>query len=105
MHGYHPYAEDAEIYLPGIKKLLHPALYPTGTEFFESHASLTIFPNLIAASVRLTHIPFDYAIFIWYLASIFLLLRACWEFSGVCFANTRARWGAVALIAPQFAGA
>src|SRR5581483_632918 len=79
--------------------LLHPSFYPTGTEFFESHASLTLFPNLIAGSVRLTHIPFDYAIFIWYLASIFLLLLACWEFSGVCFHNTRARWGAVALIA------
>jgi len=99
VHGYHPYAEDAEIYLPGIKKLLHSALYPTGTEFFESHASLTLFPNLIAASVRLTRIPFDYAIFIWYLASIFLLLLACWEFSGVCFDTARARWGAVALIA------
>lgn len=99
VHGYHPYAEDAEIYLPGIKKLLHPALYSSGTEFFELHASLTLFPNLIAASVRFTHIPFDYAIFIWYLASIFLLLLACWEFSGVCFATRRARWGAVALIA------
>ncbi|HEX3739897.1 MAG TPA: hypothetical protein VHV29_09230 [Terriglobales bacterium] len=99
VHGYHPYAEDAEIYLPGIKKLLHPALYSSGTEFFESHASLTFFPNLIAASVRLTHIPFDYAIFIWYLASIFLLLLACWEFAGICFDSIRARWGAVALIA------
>jgi hypothetical protein len=99
VHGYHPYAEDAEIYLPGIKKLLHPALYPTGTEFFESHAGLTLFPNVIAASVRITHIPFDCAIFIWYLASIFLLLLACWEFAGVCFGTTRARWGAVALIA------
>jgi hypothetical protein len=99
VHGYHPYAEDAEIYLPGIKRLLHPALYPTGTEFFESHASLTLFPNLIAASVRLTHIPFDYAIFIWHLSSIFLLLLGCWEFSGVCFGTVRARWGAVGLIA------
>jgi hypothetical protein len=99
VHGYHPYAEDAEIYLPGIKKLLHPSLYPTGTEFFESHASLTLFPNLIAASVRLTHIPFDYMIFIWYVASIFLLLLACWEFGGVCFVTFRARWGAVAVIA------
>jgi hypothetical protein len=99
VHGYHPYAEDAEIYLPGIKKLLRPALYSSGTEFFESHASLTLFPNLIAASVRFTHIPFDYAIFIWYLASIFLLLLACWEFSGVSFATRRAQWGAVALIA------
>jgi hypothetical protein len=99
VHGYHPYAEDAEIYLPGINKLLHPALYPSGTEFFESHASLTLFPNLIAASVRFTHIRFDYAVVVWYLASIFLLLLACWEFSGVCFSTTRARWGAVALIA------
>ena len=99
VHGYHPYAEDAEIYLPGVKKLLHPALYPAGNEFFASHASLTLFPNLIAASVRLTHIPFDYAIFIWYLGSIFLLLLACWQFSGVCFDSNPARWGAVALIA------
>jgi hypothetical protein len=99
VHGYHPYAEDAEIYLPGIKRLLHPALYPTGAEFFESHASLTLFPNLIATSVRFTHIPFDYAIFIWYLASIFLLLLGCREFSRVCFGTVRARWGAVALIA------
>lgn len=99
VHGYHPYAEDAEIYLPGVKELLHPTLYPAGTEFFESHASLTFFPNLIAASVRLTHIPFDYAIFLWYLGSIFFLLLACWEFSGVCFDSNRARWGAVALIA------
>jgi hypothetical protein len=99
VHGYHPYAEDAEIYLPGIKKLLHPALYPAGTEFFESHASLTLFPNLIAASVRITHIPFDFAVFIWYLMSIFLLLLACWEFAGICFDTMRARWGAVMLIA------
>jgi len=38
VHGYHPGAEDAEIYLPGIKKNLNPALYPFGAEFFLSHA-------------------------------------------------------------------
>jgi hypothetical protein len=99
VHGYHPYAEDAEIYLPGVKKLLHPELYPVGTEFFQSHASLTLFPNLIAASVRITHIPFDYAIFVWYMASIFFLLVACWEFSGIFFDSVQARWGAVGLVA------
>jgi hypothetical protein len=98
VHGYHPYAEDAEIYLPGVKKLLHPEFYPVGTEFFQSHASLTLFPNLIAASVRITHIPFDYAIFVWHIASIFLLLVACWEFSEICFDSVRARWGAVGLV-------
>jgi hypothetical protein len=99
IHGYHPYAEDAEIYLPGIEKLLHPQLFPAGSEFFESHAGLTFFPNLIAASVRITHLPFTYALFIWYLGAVFLLLLACWEVSGVCFATTRARLGATALVA------
>jgi hypothetical protein len=99
IHGYHPYAEDAEIYLPGVEKILHPGLFPSGTEFFESHASLTLFPHLIAASVRISHLPFDYALFAWHLASIFLLLLGVWEITGNCFSSLRARWGAVALMA------
>ncbi len=99
VHGYHPYAEDAEIYLPGIEKLLHPDLFPSGTEFFESHAGLTLFPNLIALSVRITHLPFEYALFAWSVLAIFLFLLACWEISGICFQTDRARWGAVALTA------
>jgi len=102
VHGYHPYAEDAEIYLPGVEKILHPQLFPTGTEFFESHAGLTLFPNLIAFSVRITHLPFQYALFVWHLASIFLFLLACWELMGICFDSERARWGGVALIAALF---
>jgi hypothetical protein len=42
VQGYHPFAEDAEIYLPGVEKILHPGLFPTGQEFFRSHASLTL---------------------------------------------------------------
>ncbi|HEY7354457.1 MAG TPA: hypothetical protein VH596_16935, partial [Terriglobales bacterium] len=99
VHGYHPYAEDAEIYLPGIEKLLHPQLFPTGTEFFESHASLTLFPNLIAWSIRITHLPFRYGLFAWYVLAIFLLLLACWRLSGICFETTTARLGAVAMVA------
>jgi hypothetical protein len=52
VHGYHPYVEDAEIYVPGVKKALNPALYPANTDFFLSHAKMTIFPHLIAGSVR-----------------------------------------------------
>src|SRR5579864_376451 len=99
VHGYHPYAEDAEIYLPGVEKILHPNLFPVGTEFFESHASLTLFPHLIAASVRITHLPFDYALFAWQVAAIFLLLLAVWSLSGLCFNSAVARWGAVAFMA------
>ncbi|MGA2377586.1 MAG: hypothetical protein ABSF72_18900, partial [Candidatus Sulfotelmatobacter sp.] len=78
VHGYHPYAEDAEIYLPGVEKILHPALFPAGQEFFASHASLTIFPTLIALSLRSTHLPMETGLFLWHVASIFLLLLACW---------------------------
>ena len=101
MSGYHPYAEDAEIYLPGVEKILHPELFPTGQEFFRSHASLTFFPNVVAASLRVTHLPMEAGLFIWHLASIFLLLLACWELSGLLFpnANAKARWGGVCLVA------
>lgn len=99
IHGYHPYAEDAEIYLPGVERLLHPRLFPVGTEFFESHAGLTFFPNLIALSVRITHLPFQYALFVWYIVAIFLLLLACWQVTRVCFGTARAQLAATALIA------
>jgi hypothetical protein len=101
VHGYHPYAEDAEIYLPGVEKILHPGLFPVGQEFFASHASLTIFPNLVAFSLRVTHLPMEFGLFLWHLPSIFLLLLACWELSGLLFpsAHTKARWCGVCLLA------
>jgi hypothetical protein len=99
IHGYHPGAEDAEIYLPGVEKLLHPELFPFNAEFFEAHAHLTFFPNLIAASVRITHLPLEVALFLWQLASIFLFLLACWKLTAKCSAHTTARWAGVALIA------
>jgi hypothetical protein len=99
VHGYHPYVEDAEIYVPGIKKLVHPNLYPRNAEFFTSHASMTLFPRLIAASVKLTHLPFDWALFLWQFFSIFLLLAGCWRLAALCFPSKRARWGGVLLVA------
>lgn len=98
-HGYHPYVEDAEIYLPGVEKILNPSLFPVGQEFFHSHASMTLFPNLVAFSLRVTHVPFEIGLFAWHAASIFLLLLACWQLSGLLFENARARWGSVCLIA------
>jgi hypothetical protein len=98
-HGYHPYVEDAEIYLPGVERILNPHLFPVGQEFFKSHASMTLFPNLVVGSLRITHLPFEAGLFLWHVASIFLLLRACWELSCILFSSPRARWGAVCMIA------
>jgi hypothetical protein len=99
VHSYHPYAEDAEIYLPGVERILNQKLFPVGQEFFASHASLTFFPNLIAFSLRLTHLPLEWGLLLWHLASIFLLLLACWQLSGLLFPSAQARWGSVCLIA------
>jgi len=99
VHGYHPYAEDAEIYLPGVEHILNPKLFPVGQEFFLSHAKMTAFPNLVTFSVRVTHLPLEVALMLWHVTSIFLLLLACWELGGLCFPTERARWGSVALIA------
>jgi hypothetical protein len=92
-------AEDAEIYIPGVKKLLNPALYPFGSEFFLHHARLSVFDRLMAASVRISHLSFDATVFIWYLASIFLTLLACWEWSTEFFEETESRLAGVALAA------
>ncbi len=99
VHGYHPFVEDAEIYVPGIKKLLNPALYPYNDGFFASHAKLTLFPNLIAWSVRITHMPLEWVLLAWHFACVFLLLLACWKLGRLCLGSARAGWGSAALVA------
>jgi len=99
VHGYHPRAEDAAIYLPGVEKILNHQLFPFNSQFFESHAHLTFFPNLIAISVRLTHLPLLHVLFFWHLISIFLLLCACWELSQRVFNEKIAFYAGVALVA------
>jgi hypothetical protein len=99
IHGYHPYAEDAEIYLPGVLKILHPSLFPANAEFFSEHAGHTLYPNLIAFSVRATHLPLPWVAFFWHLVSVFLVLTASWRLASAFFDGDRARWSAVALMA------
>jgi hypothetical protein len=104
IHGYHPYAEDAEIYLPGVLKILNPNLFPLNAEFFGEHAGHTLYPNLVAFSVRATHLPLPWTALLWHLLSIFLLLAASWRLASAFFetestADVFARWAAVALMA------
>lgn len=98
VHGFHPYSEDAEIYVPGIKKAVDPHLYPANDAFFESHASLTLFPNIVAASIRVTHLPSDWALFLWHVASIFVFLWACWRIGRLAFRDSQAAWGGTVLV-------
>jgi len=102
VHGYHPGAEDAEIYLPGIEKQLDPSLFPANTEFFLSHASATWFPKLIATTIRALHLPLFTGLFLWHVITIYLFLWGLWELSNRCFPDRRARWGGVCLVAALF---
>jgi hypothetical protein len=99
IHGFHPYVEDAEIYVPGIKKTLNPALYPANTAFFSSHARMTLFPRLIAASARISHLSWDWVLLAWHFATIFLFLWACWRIGRLAFRDPLAAWGGTALLA------
>jgi len=98
IHGYHPYAEDAEIYLPGVLKILNPSLFPTNAEFFGEHAGHSFYPNLIAFSVRATHLSLPWVAFLWQAGSIFLLLAASWRLASAFFDEELPHWGAVALM-------
>ena len=102
IHGYHPYSEDAESYLPGIEKVLNPQLFPVHPEYFAMHAHLTLFPRLIALTVRGLHVSLPGALFLWQAASFFLFLLACWELMRRVFSAPVARWAGLALITALF---
>jgi hypothetical protein len=97
--GYHPGLEDDSFYLAAIKWRLNPALFPHDSDFFRLQFQATIFDKLIAFSIRLTHLPILWALLLWQIAAIFLLLLGCWRIAGRCFTGSDAQWGAVATIA------
>ena len=99
VHGYHPFIEDAEIYVPGIKKLENSSLYPANQAFFASHARMTLYPNLIAFSARLSHLPLEWVLLGWHVACIFVLLAGCWKLGQICFGSPRAAWSGTMLVA------
>jgi hypothetical protein len=102
IHGYHPYAEDAEIYVPGVLKTLDPSLFPANTDFFWEHAGHTLYPNLIAASVRISHLSLPWVMLLWQIVSIFLFLAGTWRVAAALFEDERARWTATTLMAALF---
>ena len=97
VHGYHFGADDGAVYLPAVVHSIHPELYPYGAEFFESHASLTIFTALVGGSARLFPLSVDCAVFLWHLLTVFAFLLGAWQLAGVCFESARARWSALVL--------
>jgi hypothetical protein len=97
--GYHPGLEDDSYYLAAIRHDLNPALFPHDADFFRLQFQATLFDELVAASVRLTHIPLACTELIWQFAAVFAILAACRRIAEHFFDEEGARWAAVGLVA------
>ena len=99
VHGYHPDSEDGGLYLAGIKKLLHPELYPHWTAFVTEHLRFSLFAPGVAALVRLSHVPLEWVMLALYCAGIAATLAGGWALLRTAGASTRAAYGGVLLLA------
>jgi hypothetical protein len=82
VHGYHPLADDGAIYVAGVKKLLNPNLFPTGSVFVLAPTHLSVFAPVLAAIVGWSHLPLPQVLLACQLLSIFLFLVGCYQVAG-----------------------
>lgn len=98
LHGYHVGVQDQAIYLPAIKKLLNPALYPHDSEFFLSQTRWMLFDEAIAWLARITG-SLEWVLLVGQLVTVFLVLLGCLRLARLCFDDVPAHWAAVATVA------
>lgn len=102
IHGYHPYAEDGGLYFSAVLKALHPALFPSPSEFVSVLAQNSLFPLLVSALVHVSRVRLSTMNFLLYLLSAWATLFACWMVAARCYQQRTARYGAVSLLALLF---
>jgi len=98
IHGYHPYVDDAAIYVAGIEKVIHPSLFPLHAEYVLPHLRHSLFSFALGWLIRVLHVHLTYALFVTYVVSLWLMLLACWRLTCLLFTRPQARWGAMLLI-------
>lgn len=99
VNGYHPYAEDGGLYLPGVLKLVHPDLYPAWSGFVTAQTRYSFFAPTLAAVVRLTGLSVMVCFFCVYVLSIWGTLYAGWQIASRCCPKREACLGAVMILA------
>ncbi|HWX94698.1 MAG TPA: hypothetical protein VNY29_18865 [Terriglobales bacterium] len=97
--GYHPGAEDDEVYLAAIQHDLNPVLFPHDADFFAVQLQATIFDKVVAGSARVTHVPVSVVVLAWHCLAIFLVLWGCLRVSRRCFEEPWAQWASATLVA------
>lgn len=101
--GYHPGIEDDTTYLSALQHDLTPALYPHDLPFVTVQLQLSLFDNIVAESVRLTHIALPVMVLLWQFVGLFGLLLGCWEIVSRCFREPCAQWAGVSFVAVMLA--
>ena len=102
VHGYHPFSEDAAIYVAGVRKLVDPAFYIPDSAFVLANTRLSLFAHLLATILRITRMPLSYLLLLTHLVSIFAFLFACQSLARRIFSSPAAQWSAVALAGACF---
>jgi hypothetical protein len=102
VQGYHVGTDDAEIYIPAIKQITNPQLYPLRAEFFLMHARYAHLAQIVGRSARILHMQADTAILLWHLLGVFLMIFAGWRLAGSLFTSSRSVWAAVGALALTF---
>ena len=97
--GYHPYSEDAGIYVSGIKRVIHPSLYDSSAVFIAPYLKVSLFPEFGAWIIRSLHLPLEAFLFTSQILTTWLLLFACWSLARRCFERSEERWAALLLTA------
>ncbi|MES2219547.1 MAG: hypothetical protein V4587_01100 [Acidobacteriota bacterium] len=98
IQGYHPFVDDAAIYVAGIEKVIHPSLFPVHAEYVLPHLKHSLFSLALGWLIRGLHIPLRYAMFLSYVASLWIMLYACWRLTRLLFSTARGRAGAMLLM-------
>lgn len=99
INGYHPYSEDAGIYVAGIKHSANPNLYGSSAAFVTAYSQLSRFSQWNAWLTHALSLPIDYYLLTTQILTTFLLLYACLKLARPCFDDPVAQWGAVCFVA------
>lgn len=102
IHGYHPYSQDASIYVAEIEKAIDPSLFQVNAAFVTGQARFSLFPQFLSLPTRCLSIPLDFVLLAAYWATVVLFLVACHRLATRLFCSEWERWGAVVLASACF---
>lgn len=92
IHGYHPWSDDAAIYISGLRKMMQPSLFPGDDAFVLAHTKVSVFSHVLAGFASAFNLRLEPLLLLAYLVSAFLFLFACRSFAVRVFENEQVTW-------------